>query len=91
MLSLLLINTFCDPLILYNFYDTFAKHYGGLEKNEGHWNVKWQFMMAKYEIVEFIAIMQHLIGKFTICIYTETFSKKRNYKENLSYMFVSYF
>ena len=32
--------------------------------------------MANYEIVEFIAIMQHLINKL---------------KENLGYIFVSYF
>ena len=33
----------------------------GLDKKEAHCNVKWQFMMANYEIVEFIAIMKRLI------------------------------
>ena len=42
---------------------------GGLEKKWGNYkvtNVKWQFMVANYEIVEFIAVIQRLIDNFTI-------------------------
>ena len=39
---------------------------GDFEEKKGHCNAKLLFMMANYEIVEFIAIMQRLIDKFTI-------------------------
>ena len=37
---------------------------GGLEKKHSHCNMTWQLMMANYEIVEIVAIMQRLIDKF---------------------------
>ena len=39
---------------------------GDLENYEGHCNVKRQLMMANFEIVEFITIVQHLIDKVKI-------------------------
>ena len=43
-------------------YDTFAKHCGGSWKKVGNCNkMKWQFVMANYEIDEIRAIMQCLI------------------------------
>ena len=53
------------------FYDTFAKHRGDLEKKEGNCNVKWQFMVANYEIVKIVAIlMKRLSDKFTKSVQT---------------------
>ena len=39
---------------------------GVLKRKKGNCNTKLQFMVANYESVEFIVIMQHLIDKYTI-------------------------
>ena len=34
---------------------------GVLKKKYSHWYLKWQVRMSNYEIIEFIAMVQHLI------------------------------
>ena len=46
-------------------------------------------MMANYKIVDFIDIMQHLIGKFVLKVSVQMLLAKKDINRNLGYNFIS--